>query len=125
MGSGSMAGEVLVPTGARFADGVEDATADSEGWEQTMSTENLTSVLGDADVVLYSVTLDGDTTDSLDALMDSAAFGDLDAAKEGAVFPLGKGTIAGYTDAFDILDNVDDLLESLNETNVTNGTNVE
>ncbi|MDN6258377.1 MAG: ABC transporter substrate-binding protein [Corynebacterium sp.] len=111
MGSGSMAGEIITPAGARFADGIDDATRDADGWEQEMSAENLSSVLGDADLVFYATGFDGSTTDSLDTLMESTAFRDLEASQQGEVRPLGKGTIAGFTDAFDVLDNLEDAVE--------------
>ncbi|MGP9722533.1 ABC transporter substrate-binding protein [Corynebacterium sp. AOP40-9SA-29] len=111
MGSGSMAGEIITPAGARFADGIDDATRDADGWEQAMSAENLSSVLGDADVVFYGTGFDGATTDSLDTLMESTAFRDLEASRQGEVYPLGKGTIAGFTDAFDVLDNLEAAVE--------------
>lgn len=112
-GSGSMIGKIITPVGVQFADGVEDATRDADGYEQTLSTERIGSTFGDSDVIFYSVLLDGSVDEDTDGIMEMDAFKALDAARDDHVFGLGKSTIAGYTDANYALDSLDEVLTQL------------
>lgn len=114
-GSGSMIGEIITPVGVQFADGVEDATRDADGYEQELSTEEIESTLGDSDVIFYSELLDGSTDGETEGVMDSSSFKALPAAQDDHVFGLGKSTIAGYTDANYVLDSLDEVLTGLDE----------
>lgn len=111
-GSGSMLGKIITPVGLQFADGVEDATHDADSYEQSLSTEEITSTFGDSDVIFHSELLDGSETE---AVLAMPTFQALPAAQDDHVFGIGKSTIAGYTDANYVLDRLDEILTELGE----------
>ncbi|HIW91581.1 MAG TPA: ABC transporter substrate-binding protein [Candidatus Corynebacterium avicola] len=115
-GSGSMLGKIITPVGVQFADGVEEATRDADGYEQSLSTEEITSVFGDSDVIFHSELLDGSTDGAeTDAVLEMPTFQALPAAEDDHVYGIGKSTIAGYTDASYVLDRLDEILTELAE----------
>lgn len=115
-GSGSMLGKIITPVGLQFADGVEDATHDADSYEQSLSTEEITSTFGDSDVIFHSELLGGSTDGSeTEAVLAMPTFQALPAAQDDHVFGIGKSTIAGYTDANYVLDRLDEILTELGE----------
>ena len=105
-GSGSMLGKIITPVGLQFAD----------GYEQSLSTEEITSTFGDSDVIFHSELLDGSTDASEpEAVLAMPTFQALPAAQDDHVFGIGKSTIAGYTDANYVLDRLDEILTELGE----------
>lgn len=113
MGSTSMVGEILTPIGVRWSENEDAAVADAPGAENTFSFEELGSVFGDADVLLYSTNLLGETDELIDALLANSLFESLPAAENDRLFPWGKMTVAGYTDAFYSLDQFEAALQDL------------
>ena len=105
-GSGSMLGKIITPVGLQFAD----------GYQQSLSTEEITSTFGDSDVIFHSELLDGSTDASEpEAVLAMPTFQALPAAQDEHVFGIGKSTIAGYTDANYVLDRLDEILTELGE----------
>ncbi|MGO1949400.1 MAG: ABC transporter substrate-binding protein [Mycobacteriaceae bacterium] len=113
MGRGSMIGEIIAPMGVQFAESLEDVVQGEDGGETEVSTENVGTVLADADVILHDTTLDGGVSEEFEEVRDLNSFRETSAAQEDHVYPIGKGTVAGYTDGFQILDNLDAALTEL------------
>src|SRR5699024_245560 len=110
-GSENMLGTILTPLGFDWS-ADEDAmvekygNADQEGNksgkaepEAQISLEVLDKSLSDAVIICIAPAVGGDYDKISEALLDSAGFKDLPAAKAGHVYPIGKATIAGYADA--------------------------
>lgn len=109
--SQSTAGSVLLPTGAIFADGVE--AVPYEDSEPQISLEQIGPVLGDAAIVFHS-------TDHRDTPVAPVAeiraldiYQRVPAVAQGREFPIGTVAIAGYTNAFYLLDSFEAALEEL------------
>lgn len=109
----SMLGSILGPAGVQWSEQQNAIVGDEEGGELTVSLEQLTEAVGDADVILYGTDLNQKPTDSFETMQESEMFQSLGAVKEGNVFPIGKMTVAGYTDAMASLDMLEDLLKKL------------
>lgn len=115
VGPDSMSGRILSPTGLQWDENTTALTRDIDGQELSQSTEEITATLGDADVIFYSSDLFGGTLPELDEVMVMPAFRDLPAVRDGEVYPLGKQTIAGYIDSFNVLDFLEDALREMQE----------
>ncbi|WP_028660230.1 ABC transporter substrate-binding protein [Nocardioides insulae] len=85
-----------------------DFTDNPERYSEELSQENIAD-LADQDIIFYDATLEGEATPDTQALLDTASFKRLPAAKKGNVFPLTSGTI--YTFAAADL-QVEDLTEA-------------
>src|SRR5699024_353261 len=109
----SMWGGILVPAGVQWAER-EDATVGAEGGgELTGSWERLNEAGGDADVILYGTDLNQKPTENYENMSESDMFQSLNAVKDSRVYPIGKMTVAGYTDAMATLDMLEELLKDL------------
>ncbi|MCF2572619.1 ABC transporter substrate-binding protein [Brevibacterium sp. UCMA 11754] len=110
-GSENMVGTLFTPLGLDWS-ADEDATIKkyakaSQGGnksgikepEAQISMEVLDKSLSDADVIFVTSNMRGEYDELTKTMMDSAVFKDLPAVKAGHVYPHGKATIAGYSDA--------------------------
>lgn len=110
-GSENMLGGILSPLGFDWS-ADEDAMVKKYGKaeqggnksgtvepEAQISMEVLDKSLSDADVIFVNSDLRGEYDELTKTLIDSAVFKELPAAKAGHVYPIGKATIAGYSDA--------------------------
>lgn len=112
-GPDSMSGRVLGPAGLRWDDRTTDLTAGIDGQSLSLSDEQITSTLSDADVLFYATDIFGEGTPELETMRGLAAFQDLPAAQAGKVYPVGKQLVAGYMDAFNNLDFLESALQDL------------
>lgn len=110
-GSENMVGTLFTPLGLDWS-ADEDATIKkyakaSQGGnksgikepEAQVSMEVLDKSLSDADIIFVTSNMRGEYDELTKTMMDSAVFKDLPAVKAGHVYPHGKATIAGYSDA--------------------------
>lgn len=110
-GSENMVGSLFTPLGFDWSTD-EDASIEkyaekSQGGnksgvkepEAQISMELLDKSLSDADIIFVTSDMRGDYDELTKTMMDSAVFQDLPAVKAGHVYPHGKATIAGYSDA--------------------------
>lgn len=112
-GDQSMVANILLPVGAHWSEKENEVTAGEEGSEREVSLEELEKSVGDADVLLYGTNLRAEPNDNLKGVMESAIYQSLQAVQAGQSYPIGKMTIAGYTDAMYTLDLFEDLLTDL------------
>lgn len=110
-GSENMAGTLLTPLGFDWSadedDSVKKYAKASQGGnksgvkepEAQISMEVLDKSLSDADIIFVTSNMRGEYDKLTKTMMDSAVFKELPAAKAGQVYPQGKATIAGYSDA--------------------------
>lgn len=109
-GSENMLGSLLEPLGFDWSadedKAVEKYATVQEGNksgepepEAEISLEVLDKSLSDADIIFVNSDLRGDYDKLTKDMMDSAVFKELPAVKAGHVYPIGKATIAGYSDA--------------------------
>lgn len=115
VGPESMPGHILTPAGLQWDATTTDLTKDIDGQELNQSTEKITSTLSDADVVFYSTDLFGEPAVDTGSVLDMQAYRELPAVKAGKSFPIGKQTIAGYLDAFNVLDFLEAALKELED----------
>lgn len=113
VGPESMPGHILTPAGLRWDPTTTDLTKGIDGQELNQSTEKITSTLQDADVIFYGTDLPGTPSPETDAVLQMQAYQDLPAVKAGKSFPIGKPAIAGYMDAFNVLDFLEAALKEL------------
>ena len=109
----SMLGSILVPAGVQWSQQENDIVGDEDGGELTVSLERLNEAVGDADVILYGTDLNQKPTENYENMSESDMFQSLNAVKDSKVYPIGKMTVAGYTDAMATLDMLEELLKDL------------
>lgn len=109
--SQSTAGAVLLPAGAVFADGVEALPYD--GREPQISLEDIGTVLGDAQIVFYATDHRGVPVEAVEEIRALEVYRRVPAVAEGKEFPAGTVAIAGYTNAFYLLDTFEAALDEL------------
>lgn len=109
----SMLGNILMPVGVRWSPQENAAVGGAEGGEESISLEELDNAVGDADVLLYGTDLRPEPNDNLRAVMDSPIYQNLPAVRSGRDYPIGKMTVAGYTDAGFTLDMLEELMADL------------
>ena len=109
----SMLGSILVPAGVQWSQQENDIVGDEDGGELTVSLERLNEAVGDADVILYATDLNQKPTENYENMSESDMFQSLNAVKDSRVYPIGKMTVAGYTDAMATLDMLEELLKDL------------
>lgn len=109
----SMLGSILGPAGVQWSQQQNDIVGDEDGGELTVSLEQLNEAVGDADVILYGTDLNQKPTEYYETMSKSDMFQNLDAVKDGEVYPIGKMTVAGYTDAMASLDMLEELLKDI------------
>lgn len=110
-GSENMLGTILSPLGFDWS-ADEDTMVEKYGEaaqggnksgkvepEAQISMEVLDKSLSDADIIFVNSDLRGDYDELTTTLTESAVFKELPAAEAGHVYPIGKATIAGYSDA--------------------------
>jgi iron complex transport system substrate-binding protein len=115
IGPESMPGRILAPAGLQWDATTTDMTKGIDGQELSQSVENLPSTLKDADAVFYGTDLFGKPAVDTGSVLELQAYKDLPAVKAGKSFPIGKQTIAGYMDAFNALDFLEDALKKLEQ----------
>lgn len=101
-GSANMLGTISTPLGLSWSadeDRVIAENAKESEPEAEISLELLDQAAADADIVFVTSDMRGNYDELTSALMDTAVFKGLPAAKSGNVYPNGKATIAGYSDA--------------------------
>src|SRR5690625_6653959 len=99
-----MLGSILGPAGVEWSQQENDIVGDEDGGELTVSLERLNEAVGDADVILYGTDLNQKPTENYENMSESDMFQSLNAVKDSKVYPIGKMTVAGYTDAMATLD---------------------
>src|SRR5699024_1455229 len=109
----SMLGSILGPAGVQWSQQENDIVGDEDGGELTVSLERLNEAVGDADVILYGTDLNQKPTENYENMSESDMFQSLNAVKDSKVYPIGKMTVAGYTDAMATLDMLEELLKDL------------
>lgn len=77
-----------------------------KGWEE-YSTENIGSLLGEADVVMVPLSSDGTVDEGMQAVMDNPLFQQLKAAQDDHVVPV-DGSVTDYASAVDFLDIIEE-----------------
>ncbi|MFV2194870.1 ABC transporter substrate-binding protein [Nocardiopsis sp. LOL_012] len=107
-GEENMSGTLLVPLG--FTWSAQENGAEPEA---TVSNESLDSVVGDVDVLFYDSDLRGEVNPFMADLQATTLYQGLPAVQDGHAYPVGKNTVAGYTDANYTLDRVVEALEDL------------
>ncbi len=114
-GSGNMLGTIYDPLGLTWSadeDRVIAENAEAAEPEAEVSLELVDKAAGDADIVFVTSNLRGEYDELSTALMDSPVFARLPAAQAGNVYPNGKSTIAGYSDANYSLEMVEQALQA-------------
>lgn len=114
-GAANMSGQLLVPVGFTWSPDEEAAAAQfgEDPPEGEISTEQLPSSFGDADVIFYGTDLRAKPTAGTSDLLASKGYQGLPAVRTKNSYPFGKLTIAGYQDANYALDRVEDALKSM------------
>ncbi|MGP5931570.1 ABC transporter substrate-binding protein [Corynebacterium glyciniphilum] len=102
-------GAVYEEVGMRTASSVPTGEF-SKGWEE-YSTENIGSLLGDADVVLVPVLADGTVDPVMQEIIDNTLFRQLKAAQDGHVVEV-DGLVTDYESATAYLDVIEDTILS-------------
>ncbi len=114
-GSGNMLGTIYDPLGLTWSadeDRVIAENAEAAEPEAEVSLELVDKAAGDADIVFVTSNLRGEYDELSTALTDSPVFAQLPAAQAGNVYPNGKSTIAGYSDANYSLEMVEQALQA-------------
>ena len=62
---------------------------------------------------MYGTDLNQKPTENYENMSESDMFQSLNAVKDSRVYPIGKMTVAGYTDAMATLDMLEELLKDL------------
>lgn len=113
-GSENMLGTIYDPIGLTWSPAedkvVSENSKDGES-EAQISLELLNKSVSDADIVFVTSDLRGKYDKLHQSLIESPVFEDLPAAKAGNVYPNGKATIAGYSDAQYGLELLEDALK--------------
>jgi iron complex transport system substrate-binding protein len=109
----SMLGNILGPIGVQWSDQINATVGDEDGGEFTVSLEEINNAVGDADVLFYGTNLALEPTETFEILQDEPLYKNLKAVEDGNVYPIGKMTVAGYTDAMFSLDLLDEALTDL------------
>ncbi|MYM19663.1 ABC transporter substrate-binding protein [Brevibacterium sp. 5221] len=112
-GEKNMTGTLLTPLGFTWSKDENAAVKDEKEPEKDVSNEKIGSVLGDADVIFHVSTEQGKTTAPVEALMKTSLYKNLKAVKAGNNFPIGKTTIAGFSDANYSLDQIEAGLKKM------------
>lgn len=100
----SMTGKILTGAGATYSEGSE-SIALPEGADVDLSDETIGDALTDATTVFYATNIDGSDIPATADFKQSAVFQAIPATSAGRSLPIGKVTIAGYSDANALLDN--------------------
>ncbi|GAA1858103.1 ABC transporter substrate-binding protein [Brevibacterium marinum] len=110
-GSENMVGSLFRPLGFDWSDDEDAAigeyadaaqggnTSGIKEPEAQISMEVLDESLSDADIIFVTSDMRGEYDALTEKLLDSAVFEELPAVRAGHVYPHGKATIAGYSDA--------------------------
>lgn len=112
-GKDNMVGTILKPLGFTWSPSLEKAVSSEDEPERTVSLENLEKTVGDADVLLYDTDLRGKPNEFIKNVQDSPLYEKLQAVEKDQVYPFGKTTIAGFTDADYALDQAEKVLSDL------------
>lgn len=115
VGPESMPGRILTPAGLQWDDTTTGLTEGIDGEELKQSTERITSTLNGADAIFYGTELFGDPAEETGSVLEMPAYKVLPAVEDGKSYPIGKQTIAGYMDAFNMLDFLEDALKKLQQ----------
>ncbi|MFH0413065.1 hypothetical protein ACG98H_13570 [Corynebacterium sp. L4756] len=108
-----MLGKSLGPAGVRWSEDENTIVGDEEGGELTVSVEQINEAVGDADVLFYGTDLARTPTDTWENLTEEDLYKNLKAVQDEQVYPIGKMTVAGYTDAMFTLDVLEEALQDL------------
>lgn len=109
----SMLGNLLGPIGVQWSDQINETVGDEDGGEFTVSLEEINNAVGDADVLFYGTNLALEPTETFETLQEEPLYKNLKTVEGGNVYPIGKMTVAGYTDAMFSLDLLDEALTDL------------
>lgn len=111
--AGSWGTNVASDVGAHYYGEVKEKTGGSGDVSEYPSIEELPESLGDADVITYSLAVDGEAPEAVQYVLDNKLFKNLPAAKAGKVFGIQYTEAATYTSALMTLESVDKALEPL------------
>lgn len=109
----SMLGKILGPAGVKWSDDENAIVGDEEGGELTVSLERINDAVGEADVLFYGTDLARNPSDNWAKLTEEDLYKNLKAVQNEQVYPIGKMTVAGYTDAMFTLDVLEEALQDL------------
>lgn len=115
-GQDNMTGTLLMPLGFTWSAQENAAVAGEPEAEATVSTERLTSTLGDADVLFVDTNLRNEVNPFMQSVQATSLYQQLPAVQNDRAFPLGKATVAGYTDANYTLDQVESALRRMRDS---------
>lgn len=111
----NMTDTLLMPLGFAWSEQENAAVADGDEAEATLSTESPASAVGDADVLFLGPNLRAEVNPFMEDLQQTGLYEDLPAIQDDRACPVGKNTVAGYTDAHYTLDLVEEALEDMRE----------
>lgn len=114
-GEDNMTGTLLMPLGFTWSEQENAAVEGEPEPEATVSDESLASTVGDADILFIDSNLRAEVNAFMKDLQDTALYEELPAVQDGRVYPAGKNTIAGYTDAHYTLDQVEAALQDIRD----------
>ncbi|ALC04997.1 iron-siderophore ABC transporter, substrate-binding protein [Corynebacterium deserti GIMN1.010] len=114
-GSESMLGNLLTNAGVQWSAAEDHIVGGNEGAELTVSPEEVTRAVSDATVLLYASDLRAEPNEETASFMTTEVYTNLPAVVDGKDFPIGKLTIAGFTDAMYSLDQLEEILIGLRE----------
>jgi iron complex transport system substrate-binding protein len=98
-GEENMTGTFLMPLGFTWSEQENASVEGEEEAEKDMSQELIGDVVGDADILFYDSDLHETPSAYTEALRDSSLYQELPAVQAGHDYPIGKVTIAGFSDA--------------------------
>ncbi|HTW15974.1 MAG TPA: ABC transporter substrate-binding protein [Nocardioides sp.] len=111
--AGSWGTNVAGDLGVTYYGEVAEKGGGSADVSEYPSIEELPDSLGDADVITYSLDVDGSVNESVQYVLDSPLWQNLPAVKAGLVMPVQYTEAATYTSALMTLDSLDENLTKI------------
>ncbi|RNL86605.1 ABC transporter substrate-binding protein [Halostreptopolyspora alba] len=115
-GEENMTGTLLTPLGLTWSERENAIVEDEPEPEAAVSPEKIDSAVGDADVLFLDSNLRAEVNPFMRDLQETTLYKELPAVRNDRVFPIGKNTVAGYTDANYTLDRVEEALQEMRES---------
>lgn len=109
--SPSLAGPILEPAGAVFAANVEALPYEER--EPQISLEEMQNTFADARILFHLVDYNGAPAPIVSEIRGTDLYARIPAVAAGMEFPLSNVVVAGYANAFYVLDSFEDTLEKL------------
>ncbi len=98
-GQGNMQGTILLPLGFTWSKATNAAVAGEKEPEATLSNEKILTTVQDADMLFIDTNVKDAPNSFMQALQKTSLYQQVPAVKKKHVYPFGKNTIAGFSDA--------------------------